>query len=238
MPVGEDIFRFKRFDIIQNHSVHRVGTDGVLLGAWIDIIGARKILDVGTGTGVIALMLAQRTEGIPSITALEPDVNAYELAVRNIRSSEFSGSIEVINKRVQDFEHTKFDLIVCNPPFFINSLKPPTDSRARQRHSVDLSHEDLVKTATSLLTPEGKLGLVLPFDEGNSFIQVAGNFDLHLSKRCDVYAKAGKDPKRYLLQLSLMPTNQIEKTSLTIMQSTGEWTSEYKSITREFYFEF
>ena len=238
MHLKEDTFRFKRFDIIQNQSVHRVGTDGVLLGAWVDITGVHKILDVGTGTGLIGLMLAQRSEGTASITALEPDVSAHDLAVRNIVNSGFSASIEVVNQRVQDFQGGKFDLIVCNPPFFINSLKPPVEARASQRHAVGLSFEDLLAATTSHLSQEGKLCLILPIDEGNFFMELALKFSLHLSKQCVVFSKVGKVEERYLLELTHSATNRLKKTSLTIMESNGAWTSEYKSLTREFYLKF
>jgi tRNA1Val (adenine37-N6)-methyltransferase len=234
----EDTFRFKQFEIVQNQSVHRVGTDGVLLGAWVNIVGNEAILDIGTGTGLISLMLAQRSDGKASITALEPDADAFDLAIRNVNASKFSRAVKVINQRMQDFKGRKFDLIVCNPPFFINSLKPPTEDRTRQRHSVDLSFHELLTSAVSLLSPEGKLAVVLPTDEGNSFIGLAQTFGLHLTRQCAVYSKTGKPQERYLLELARLPVAQIEKSFLTIMDTKGEWTPEYKILTREFYLKF
>lgn len=238
MNLKEDTFHFKRFDVIQNQLVHRVGTDGVLLGAWTDLSNAKSILDVGTGTGVIALMLAQRLEGIASITALEPDLGAYEIASRNVGGSGFSESITVINQRVQDFRDHTFDLIVCNPPFFVNSQKPPAESRSKQRHTVDLSFEDLLTAALVLLAPAGKFSIVLPVTEGKTFLALTEHFSFYLSKQCEVFSKTGKVAERYLLELSLLPAHQIEKTSLTIMDENGEWTLEYKSLTRDFYLKF
>jgi tRNA1Val (adenine37-N6)-methyltransferase len=234
----EEKFRFKKFEINQNDLVHKVGTDGVLLGAWVDIKNAKAILDIGTGTGLIAIMLAQRSAGMANITAVEFDSNAIKMSKRNMEESPFSKYIQLTPSRLQEFKSNKlFDLVVCNPPYFLNSLKPPTEHRHRQRHSDDLTFDEILTSITTLLSPSGKLGLVLPVDEGGKFIELARNFGLSLSRLCDVFSKAGKACERCLLEFSYNNT-LVQKSKLTILKQDGDWTEEYKALTRDFYLKF
>ena len=236
--MSEEKFRFKKFEIIQNDLVHKVGTDGVLLGAWTEIKDSTSILDIGTGTGLIAIMLAQRSEGKAKITAIDVDSTAYQTARQNIEQNPFSDLIHLTQSRLQDFKpKTQFDLIVCNPPFFINSLKSPSHHRSQQRHNEDLSFDDILTSITSLLSPSGRLAVILPIEEGELFIDLAQNFGLSLSRTCEVISKVGKSKERYLLEFSYRVTHR-EKSSLTIMTGNGEWTEEYKELTKEFYLKF
>ena len=234
----EEVFRFKNFEIIQNDLVHKVGTDGVLLGAWVDIDNAKWILDIGTGTGLIAIMLAQRSSGKAKILGIEINADAFDLASRNIANSKYTSSIDLSHSKLQDFKSSApFDLIVCNPPFFINSLKPPESNRQQQRHTENLTFEEILTAITSLLSPAGKLGLILPVEEGKIFIDLAQNFGLNLLRHCDLFSREGKKRERLLLEFSYR-SSLTQKSNLTIMSNKGEWTNEYQILTKDFYLRF
>ena len=234
----EETFRFKQFNIAQDESVHRVGTDGVLLGAWVEIQNAGRILDVGTGTGLIAIMLAQRSSANTQITALESDSHAHSLTKKNVKESPYSDRIEVAHRRLQDFETQKqFDLIVSNPPFFNNSLKPPTEPRTKQRHSGGLSYEDILTAVTKLLTPSGRLAIILPVTEGSLFNEQAQNFGLYVHRYWAVFSKPGKRQERSLYEFSYRK-RKIDESSLLITDHDGSWTEQYKSLTEDFYLNF
>lgn len=214
--------------------MHRVGTDGVLLGAWASAINTKDILDIGTGTGVIALMLAQRTDA--EITAIEPDREAFSIATENFESSTFHKRIQTFHTPLQSFNTgKKFDLIVCNPPFFENSLKPPTTNRQQQRHTDSLSQIELLEHARRLLAPKGKLAVVLPSAEGNRFMEHALMSNLFVDRACAVYSKVGKPQERWLLQFANVNVLEKKQTTLHIMDAQGQWMEEYKTLTRDFY---
>jgi tRNA1Val (adenine37-N6)-methyltransferase len=239
MEITEDIFRFKKFQIRQSKKIHRVGTDGVLLGAWVNLKDARSVLDVGAGTGLIALMLAQRFEGGASITAIEPDEHAFAILQKNVGSNPFSIPVETIQTDLQHYLPDKlFDLIACNPPFFENSLKPPVENRHRQRHNDTLPFAELISCSRSLLNAGGRLCIILPVIEGDRFIKLSPDAGLFLSDSCAVYSKEGKPQERWLLEFSLQPPAQPSQQSLIIMNGDGTWTSEYVSLTQEFYLNF
>jgi len=237
--LANDVFEFKKFQVVQNISVHRVGTDGVLLGAWADVDQIKNILDVGTGTGLIALMLAQRTSENIFITAIEPDENSFELAAGNFKSSSFNERVNVLNTSIQNFKTaTHFDLIVCNPPYFENSLKPPSQQRGKQRHSDSLPFQDLLKASKNILNSTGKLALIIPVAEGHRLIKIASESGFMLFRQCAVFSKESKPQERWLLEFSLATSLSPTQSSLTIMNSNGEWTKEYKSLTKDFYLMF
>jgi len=236
---SSDVFRFKQFQIAQNRAVHRVGTDGVLLGAWTNIYKSLQILDVGTGTGLIALMLAQRTDPEVNIEAIEPDAFAFELATHNICESPYKQRVSVFKHSFQNFiSEKKYDLIVCNPPFFENSLKPPNEQRSRERHSESLPHPVLIGTSNNLLSPSGRLAIILPVTEGNGFIKLAGSSGLNLSRQCAVFSKETKPQERWLLEFSVVQKASPEQSKLTLLDSKGSWTDEYRLLTKNFYLHF
>lgn len=230
----QDTFRFKQFAIKQTQNVHRVGTDGVLLGAWVNIQSTTCILDVGTGTGLIALMLAQRVQNA-QIIALEPHFEAFSLAQENTAASPFSQRLSVLQCTLQQFQSSEnFDLIVSNPPYFENSLKPPTATRQQQRHADSLTPTDLLEGANRLLTPNGKLAVVLPIREGEKFIQIAQSFEFWPSRRCNLFTKASKPIERLLLELSKTKATCMNE-SLTLLTSEGNRSAEYQKLTSGFY---
>ncbi|WP_026473720.1 tRNA1(Val) (adenine(37)-N6)-methyltransferase [Alkaliflexus imshenetskii] len=193
-------FQFKQFTIRQDLAAMKVGTDGVLLGAWAPVADANTILDVGTGTGLIALMLAQRNPHA-KITGIEIDEAAFNQASQNVADSPWSERIKIVfgafQTMIQSAPH-QFDLIVSNPPFFVNSQKALCPSRTLARHTSELSHDDLLTGAKKLLSPSGKLALILPYPGYRIFSELAVRNELYEIKRLTVFPTPEKAPSRVL----------------------------------------
>ncbi|SHJ11459.1 tRNA1Val (adenine37-N6)-methyltransferase [Tangfeifania diversioriginum] len=232
-------FQFKQFKIIQEKAAMKVGTDGVLLGAWVNISEARTILDVGTGTGIIALMLAQRSQA--KITGIEIEENAAAEATENARNSPWSNRISILHTSFQEFAATsqnQFDCIVSNPPYFANNIKSADKNLAVARHSDLLSFSDLAKAAKKLLTTNGKLALILPADNAPKFIETAKCSDLFLSFLTEVKPTPQKPANRWLMEFTQKP-QPPEKTSLSIRNDDGkDFSPQYKMLTHNFYLKF
>lgn len=235
--MANNYFKFRQFSINQSGNVFRVGTDGVLLGAWADTAGASTVLDIGTGTGLLALMMAQR---IPDgfITAIEPDEESYRCATSNIQSSGWSSRIEVINNSLKDFAHDsrgQFDLIISNPPYFSESLKNPDAQKAGFRHSNSLPHEEIISFARKELCDNGRLSLILPYAEGNVFIAGAAIAGLYCTRMTKVRSLQGSPVKRLLLEFSRKNHSPVVKILTTGHPDHGGYTMEYKELTKDFY---
>ena len=229
-------FDFKQFRVYQDKSPFKVGTDGVLLGAWTDIAHAERILDIGTGTGLLALMLAQRTQA--SITALEPDGRSYKQALENIEISPWESRITVINKRVQDFDPgITFDLIVSNPPYFRQSLVNKDQQLAIARHDLDLTGTDLLMALKRLIAPGGAFCLVLPYAEASLFIAEATDYDLYCNKILKVKPTPSAPVKRMLMEFGTVK-RELHQSFLTIEQARHKYTGDYKKLTGDFYLAF
>lgn len=229
-------FRFKQFNIEQERCSMKVGTDGVLLGAWFPISPGYRVLDIGTGTGLIALMAAQR--GAARVTAVEIEPDAAEQARLNACNSPWADLIEVQCKDIAHFiGEYKYDRIVCNPPYFRDSLRSPDLGRNAARHNDTLSYETLVACAVRLLADGGKLCLVLPFDSVDTFAKCAAQVGLDMCIRTDVVTAHGKDPKRSLVAFGKScPT--LESSILEICGPDGNETSEYIRLVRDFYLKY
>lgn len=230
-------FQFKQFSIQQNATAMKVGTDGVLLGAWCNITES-AILDIGAGTGLIALMLAQRSK-TALIDAVEIEQEAFSQTLENIANSKWTNRITAFNSSIQDYTpNKKYDVIVSNPPFFINSTKAPNTERNTARHTDDLSFEDLISTVYRLLNPEGIFSLILPKSEAKQFIKLAISQHLFLNRECIVKPNPTKEAKRILMEFSFIKNNLI-KEELTIETKTRhQYTKEYISLTQDFYLNF
>lgn len=233
----ENIFRFKKFSVRNEDSAMKVGTDGVLLGAWCDVEGAIRILDVGTGTGLISLMLAQRqSEAI--IDAIEIDDGAYREAVYNFNESVWRKRFNAINEDFNEYLRVstkKYDLIVSNPPFFTNGVLPPDKNRMHARHCMSLTFENLIIGASKLLTEDGRISIITPFDSKETIENIADDCGLKIKKLTIVYPKVDSAPKRLLWELSTTECDIIE-TSLVIEHGERHnYTDEYISLTKDFY---
>jgi len=231
-------FQFKQFKINQEDSAMKVGTDGVLLGAWANIDCANSFLDIGTGTGLIAIMLAQRTIDSSNIDAVEIDSSSYQQAVNNFSDCPWSDRIKAIHTSFQDFaspKTKKYDLIVSNPPYFINSLKAKGESRTQARHADGLPFEDLIEGAKNLLNPEGKFSVILPVAEGDYFIRLARIAGFSLSKRVEVLPNPGKPTKRLLIELTLANSDTVETQLCVENGQRHVYSPEYIELCKDFY---
>ena len=214
----------------------KVGTDGVLLGAWFPIERGMRVLDIGTGTGLVALMAAQRGAG--SVTAVDIDPDAAEQAGQNVACSPWAGTVHVECVDIGSFvTECRFDRIVCNPPYFRDSLRSPDSGRNTARHNDSLNYETLVLCADRLLADDGRLCVVLPFDATEDFIKCAAATGLDLCLRTDVVTAPGKTPKRSLMAFG-KSCSKLETGVLEICGSDGKETPEYINLVRDFYLNY
>jgi tRNA1Val (adenine37-N6)-methyltransferase len=228
-------FHFKKFSIAHDQSTHKVGTDGVLLGAWVNIENVKTVLDVGTGSGVIALMLAQRTAPEVTIDAVELQKGDAEQAQQNVNNSPWPNKVRIINSAIQDFNNEmQFDLIVSNPPYFVNSWLPPDENRSKARHSKDLSFAELLVAVKRLLQPTGRFALVLPFTEGNQFKELAGKAGLYPCRQMAFQSRKNKPIERLLIEFSRVK-GDLKSEELLLYKINEEWTDEYRALTKDFY---
>ena len=228
-------FEFKQFRIEQQRAAMKVGTDGVLLGAWTPVRDSRRILDIGTGTGLIALMLAQRSDAI--IDAVEIDKPASEEAKLNFEQSRWSDRLKVFHTDFQLFAELSaesYDLIVSNPPFFVNSLKTSSAALSVARHNDMLTFGQLISGACKLLRKSGRLSLILPFESFAEFRESARLSGFYLHRTTRVIPRKGKLPKRILMEFSL-ETGYPLGDELTILDGEGEYTEEYRALTAPYY---
>lgn len=229
-------FQFKEFRIVQEKAAMRVNTDGVLLGGWANVAQVQTILDVGTGTGLIALMLAQRSKA--KIIGVEIEKNAAEEANFNIQNSKWNSRISIENIAFQKFANShsgNFDLIVSNPPFFSNSEKNPDPKKSIARHNDSLPFTELLKGTAKSLNENGRLAVILPRNAVDDFQQKANDLNLFLNRICEVFPKNEVPANRALLEFSKQKT-PLETSSLTIYNSENHsYTDEMVAIAKDFY---
>lgn len=236
-----ETFQFKRFTIAQDRCTMKVGTDGVLLGAWAPVPDIGRVLDIGTGTGVIAVMLAQRSsEGI--IHAVEIDGEAYEQACGNFANTPWRQRLQAFHVSIQDFTKSNppaYDLIVSNPPFFSGGTLSVSQDKTSVRHTVKLAHGDLLSAARSMLAEGGKFCVILPKLEGLRFRELASSYNLYCSRVTEVVSRPGKPVERLLLMFEKQ-VRPLEKDQLVIHAEEGdsEWSEEYRMLTADFYLKF
>ena len=230
----EKVFRFKQFAVLNDRTAMKVGTDGVLLGAWCPVDGARRVLDVGTGCGVIALIVAQRN-ATAVIDAIDIDPGAIQEATFNFGNSAWSERLTALEG---DFNHLQatggYDLIVSNPPYFTNGVLPTGDARTGARHTTSLSYRQLVEGAARLLNDNGSLALITPTDAEDVIVETAAFASLPVRKLTRVIPVEGAPSKRTLWVLSRREIPYRED-MLTIAHSDGTFTSEYVELTGAFY---
>lgn len=226
-------FSFKRFTVYHDKCAMKVGTDGVLLGAWTNVNTSQRILDIGTGSGLVALMLAQRCEA--SITAIDIDSEAVEQAQININASNWKNRMEVIHTDLCKYSpQNLFDTIVSNPPYFIDSLKCDDIQRNTARHNDTLTSEQLFENVSQMLCPEGEFSLILPFEQTESAISTGEKYGLHPTRHTRVITRPGLPPKRSLLAFKKRPEEYIPQ-DLVIELERHVYSEEYIALTKEFY---
>ena len=227
-------FRFKQFAVEQDDVAMKVGTDGVLLGAWVDTRGADRILDIGTGTGVIALMMAQRSAA-QTIVGVDIDAVATARANSNFSISPWSDRLVTYNMPVQQYEGEKFDLIVSNPPYFTDSLLCPDSRRTLARHTTELSLTQLDDAVQRLLADGGRFALILPAEQMERYIALSA---LTVVRRCDVYSYPGGEVKRVMAELSRGAQMAAQTQSIAIYTEKRDYSAEYRELTKDFYLKF
>jgi tRNA1Val (adenine37-N6)-methyltransferase len=230
-------FHFKKFSVSHERSTMKVGTDAVLLGAWASVGNAKRILDIGTGNGTIALMLAQRSNDQAEINAVEIERTDALQAEENFNQSPWKHKIHMHHSSIQNFyPDKKYDLIVSNPPYFINSQSPPDEKRYHARHTVKLNHNDLTTAVVRLLEDDGKFNVVLPYEEGIQFIELAETKMLYCSRRFCFRTRAEKRVERLLIEFQRQPQTTETGEILLYKDKSGElWDNSYINLTKEFY---
>lgn len=228
-------FFFKKFVVEQSRCIHKIGTDGVLLGAWTTFSSHSSILDIGTGSGVIALMMAQKYTNA-SIVAIEPDTDSYQEALQNFQMSIWKDRIKIFHKNLEEFanqQHVKFDLIVSNPPFYSADTISNDLRRASARNQQFLSPNNIFEFCQKNLTENGILSLILPYENLDSIKYELKNFDLFINELCIVYSKKSKIPNRMLLKIGRQ--NVFNSSELTIYNEDNTYTESYVILCKDFY---
>lgn len=235
--MGNPYFQFKQFTVFHDLCAMKVGIDGVLLGSWVNAENAERILDLGTGSGLIALMLAQRNKNA-LIDAIDIEKTAVQQAEINVQKSPWKNRISIRNISLQSFVHEveeKYDLIVSNPPFFVNSLKNPIQERTNARHTDSLTHEELISFSKKILSQNGKLCIILPVNEGKVCKIFAEKSGLFCSKMVSVFSKPNTEAKRLLLEFGF-ENKETEISELTIeTEIRHQYTREFTELAKDFY---
>jgi tRNA1Val (adenine37-N6)-methyltransferase len=231
-------FQFKQFEVQHDRSTMKVGTDAVLLGAWARVANANRILDIGTGSGIIALMVAQRSMPTTRIDAVEIEEQDAAQAAENFSGSPWSERLHIHVGPIQGFTPpgaaSPYDAIVSNPPYFINSQEPPNKRRHEARHTVTLDHVALLGAADRLLQPQGTLNVVLPFTEGLQFIDLAKQQGFFCTRQYSFRTREGKPIERWLLEFS-RNERETETGEILLYKEKLEWSDSYVELTRDFY---
>ena len=232
------MFKFKQFTINQDRCAMKVGTDGVLLGAWVPIDNRPfSVLDIGAGTGLIALMLAQRSSA-EQIDALEIDEEAYEQAVDNFENSPWGDRLFCYHAGLDEFmeePEDEYDLIVSNPPFYSEDYKSNDEQRDLARFQDALPFEDLVEAADLLLSENGVFAVIIPFSEEERFVALAKEFELYPIKITRVKGTPTAIIKRSLLAFSRNEGAKVIVDELIIEVARHDYTEDYMKLTKEFY---
>ena len=233
------LFRFKKFSLTDVNCAMKIGTDGVLLGSVAGRYAASEILDIGTGCGLIALMIAQKSSG--NIVAIDQDEDSIATAAYNLSISPWKERINVLKSRFQDYwpqiSH-KFDLIVCNPPFFHNSLKNPCNKKALARHSDLLAPGDLMQGISYLLAEPGVFLVIVPYQQEYLWLETASDYNLGCARRIEVSPRLGMPPHRMIMQFVMGNATPITERLAIEDAGRHKYSQDYRELTEEYYLNF
>lgn len=235
--MSENTFRFRQFTVHQEKCAMKVGTDAVLLGSWVTPGPVQKVLDIGTGTGIIALMIAQKT--LADIDAIDIDEGAYSQARENFRISPWFERLYIHQISLQEYSATcskRYDLIVSNPPYFHHASKPIEEARTTARHSDTLPFSDLIMGVKNLLSADGKFCVVLPFKEGMEFMDLAQGNGLFCHRLARVRTVADKPEKRLLMEFD-RHFGLLHEEEIVIHDDEHRFSRQYVELTKDYYIQ-
>jgi tRNA1Val (adenine37-N6)-methyltransferase len=232
-------FRLKNFQVQHELSSMKVGTDAFVLGAWLKVgDDVKQILDVGTGCGIIALFLAQKTKAF--IDAIDIDKASIDEASLNFKQSPWSNRLRAIHSSVQDFkpeQNKKYDLIVSNPPFFSQSLLPDSERLKLAKHTTNFPMDVFIRKSFDMLNVDGKLAVILPVDESVGFLKQSVDTGFYVQGILEIFPKTGKPVNRKVMLLSKIASEMPVSENLIIRHEQGGYTDQYKALTKEFHAE-
>ena len=228
---------FKKFGLFHHRSTMKIGTDAILLSRWVEVNPTDDVLDIGTGCGLIPLMLSQK--GIHHADAVEIDRDSFEEASLNFRNSAWHEQLAVYHEDVKTFADkniAKYDLIVSNPPFFFGDNVPQKTKKGLARHTNTLAYKDLLVSVKKVLKPDGRFALVLPAIESVAFLKIASELGLSLQKEMKIIPIEGKEPNRINMQLIVNQCETISET-FVLRYENHVFTREYKEFLKDFYLD-
>ena len=228
-------FHFKHFSLFHHRSTMKVGTDAILLGRWTEVKPADVVLDIGTGCGLLPLMLAQK--GVAQVDAVDIDRASIEEATVNFEASQWRDKLNAFCIDIADFQpNKKYDLMVSNPPFFNRYSKCDEERKSRARHNdMSLSYASLCNAVERWLKPDGRFSLVLPVNMADDFLHEAGKNGLFLHKRLTIIPIEGKEPNRFNLELGFEKVPVIQEESFTIRDRESRFTLQYTEFLKDYY---
>jgi len=231
------IFTCKQFQIDDSRSALKIGSDGMMLGAWADTFLCNSILDIGTGSGLIALMQAQKNQNA-QIIGIDIHEGSVLDAVDNAKNTKWNDRLSFICTDIKTYTfENRFDYIISNPPFFINSTKAKTDALTGAKHTDSLSPEDIIDLSTTMLSEKGKIAMILPFDLGNNLIEYAQKQQFFLSRKCIIYPVDYKKPNRLLFELTRhKPNKSLTEEIIHVRDSSknNAFSNDYKTLLQDF----
>ena len=228
-------FHFKHFSLYHHRSTMKVGTDAILLGRWTEVNPTDIVLDIGTGCGLLPLMLLQK--GVAHVDAVDIDKASIEEATINFEASQWRDHLKAYCTDVVDFESDKkYDLIVSNPPFFNRFSKCDSERKSRARHNdAGLSYATICREVCRLMQPEGRFALVLPYDVSDVFLEEAEKAGLYLHKRMTIIPIEGREPNRVNLELGFSKIAVIQEDTFVIRDAEKRFTAQYKEFLKDYY---